>query len=291
MRMQTTLAAPCRVSGRGYWSGQANTLTFLPAPADTGIQFVRTDLPGNPTIPALAEYRQPMTLRTRLRKGVASVDMVEHALAALFGLQIDNARILCTNEEIPGLDGSSLAFTLALEEAGSIRLNVRRSTLVVEETVTIGETESICIAPLLPTQKELQVEYQLDYGTDSPIGKSTFSTAVSPKIFAEQVAPARTFISEQDAALIQQQGLATHVTPQDLLVFNERGPVNNSLRYPDECARHKALDVLGDLALVGMDLLGQVTAHKSGHQLNGELALTLRRNAGLLAEPSELNAA
>ncbi|RMF37744.1 MAG: hypothetical protein D6753_17070, partial [Planctomycetota bacterium] len=114
-RMQQTLKSACRVSGRGYWSGEVNTLTFLPLPENSGIRFVRSDLPSRPVIPAVAEARQAMPLRTRLATGGAEVDMVEHVLAALYALQIDNVEIQCTSGEMPGLDGSSMAYVLALQ--------------------------------------------------------------------------------------------------------------------------------------------------------------------------------
>ena len=120
------------------------------------------------------------------------------------------------------------------------------------------------------------LEYQLDYGPDSPIGRATCRMQLEPQAFLENLAAARTFISVETARQLQSRGLARHVTEQDLLVFDELGPVNNKLRYADECGRHKLLDLVGDLALAGVDLVGEVLACRSGHQLNGQLAEKLR---------------
>lgn len=310
-RNQTTLAAPCTVGGRGYWTGQANSLTFLPAPADCGIRFVRTDLPGHPSVSAVAENRASMPLRTRLTRGRAEVDMVEHVLAALQGLQIDNAIVHCTASEMPAMDGSSFAFALALQNAGRCQLPELRATLLLDRTIRVGddrqwiEAEPVVAPPAtapqacelacsgtipFPTQcletqcsetqclvtQCLELEYQLDFGSASPILQANHAIRLQPKEFFETICAARTFIGVDTARQLQAQGMALHVTEQDLIVFDQHGPVNNRLRYPDECTRHKLLDLIGDLALAGVDVVGRITAHRSGHQLNGEMAAALR---------------
>ncbi len=287
-RLQTTLAAPCTVSGRGYWTGQANSLTFLPAPADSGIRFVRTDLPGHPSLSAVAENRASMPLRTRLQRGRAEVDMVEHVMAALHGLQIDNVLIHCTASEMPAMDGSSFAFALALNTAGRRDLGTPRPTLWIDRPLRIGNDQQWIIAEPLQASlagsglaplaaRRLELEYRLDFGPSSPIPKADHALVLTPKVFFETLAAARTFIGQETACLLQSQGLALHVTEQDLIVFDQQGPVNNRLRYPDECTRHKLLDLVGDLALSGVDVVGRITASRGGHQLNGELAQALRQ--------------
>lgn len=275
-RFQHTISHPCHVSGRGYWSGQPITLTFLPAPAETGVRFVRTDLPDRPSVEATANNRVDMQLRTRLAKGPAVVDMVEHVMAALYGMQIDNVEIHCTGCEMPGLDGSSLAYALALDDAGRTPLRNRRSTLRVNKRVRIGEgSQWITIEPT--DSDSLELEYRLDYGPCNPIGTATYETKINEDAFFHRLAPARTFISLKEAEQLQERGLAKHVTTRDLLVFDIDGPIDNTLRFNDECARHKALDLLGDLALTGIDLVGKVVAYRSGHQMNGRLADQLRK--------------
>lgn len=274
-RFQNTIAHPCHVSGRGYWSGKPITLTFLPAPAETGVRFVRTDLPDRPSVEATADHRIDMQLRTRLAKGPAVVDMVEHVLAALYGMRIDNVEVHCTGCEMPGLDGSSLAYALALDEAGRAPLRSRRSTLRINTRIRIGEgAQWITVEPT--DSDSLELEYRLDYGPSNPIGVATYATQVSEDAFFHGLAPARTFISLKEAEQLQQRGLAKHVTTRDLLVFDVDGPIDNALRFNDECARHKVLDLLGDLALTGIDLVGKVVAYRSGHQMNGRLAEQLR---------------
>jgi UDP-3-O-[3-hydroxymyristoyl] N-acetylglucosamine deacetylase len=281
-RLQTTLAAPCTVSGRGYWLGQPNVLTFLPAPANTGIRFVRTDLEGRPGVAAVAERRCSMPLRTRLSQARAEVDMVEHVMAALYGMQIDNAIVQCTSSEMPAMDGSSMTFALALHSAGRVELSEPRATLVIDRNLRVGNDEQWIVARPVSrgSSPRLSLQYQLDYGSDSPIGRATCALTLEPQKFFDDIAPARTFISQETAVLLQTRGLATHVTERDLLVFDAHGPVGNQLRFSDECARHKMLDLIGDLALTGFDMVGEIVAYRSGHQLNGEMAEKLRELAG-----------
>lgn len=296
---QTTISAPCSLSGRGYWSGKANTLTFVPAPAGCGIQFQREDLPGEPVIAATADHRVSMPLRTRLSRQIDGMrvefDMIEHVMSALYGLGIDNVTVRCTSSEIPGFDGSSHPIALCLNSVGTVEQNIPRRQTVVRRPFQVGDDDrfvrvepintpefgnpNVCNPKASNTNADaagLQIEYQLDYGLDHVIGRSTYRFNLDAQTYFREVAPARTFISEADASALQERGIAMHVTERDLLVFGESGPINNCLRYPDECARHKALDLLGDLALAGTHLVGRVTAYRSGHQLNGEMAAHLR---------------
>ncbi len=286
-RNQNTLAAPCTVSGRGYWTGAANCLSFLPAPADSGIRFVRTDLLGHPSVLAVAENRDSMPLRTCLSRGRAEVDMVEHVLAALHGLQIDNAIVRCTACEMPAMDGSAFAFALALQAVGRVELPAARRTLILDRTVRVGDDRQWIVAEPLPSPlpssglvpypaQRLELEYRLDFGPDSPIVKANHAIRLDPKVFFETICAARTFIGMETAQMLQARGMAQHVTQQDLIVFGPHGPVNNRLRYPDECARHKLLDLIGDLAVTGVDVVGRITSQRGGHQLNGEMSAALR---------------
>lgn len=291
LRNQHTLARSCRVSGRGYWSGRVNTLTFSPADADTGIVFVRDDIFGEPSVKAVAENSVGLPLRTRLTNGRAEVDMIEHVMAALYGLQIDNVFVHCTSGEMPGLDGSSMQYVLALQAAGRLEQRVARKTLWLDEPIVVGDAENyVCLEPLdfdsaasnaaidngtCPTSA-LTAKYTLAYDVAGPIANATYECDVTPQSFADNIAAARTFVTKPEADALQARGLGAHVTERDLLVFGDSGPINNQLRFTDECARHKMLDLLGDLALVGVDLVGRLTACRSGHQLNGQMADRLR---------------
>lgn len=274
LRRQTTLRGPISVTGRGYWTGRVNTLTFLPAAADTGIRFYRRDLLDEVGTLAVSEHCQGLSMRTCLREGHRQFEMIEHVMAALAGMQVDNVHVWCTSSEMPGMDGSSFAYATAIAEVGTVELSESRKSLVIRQTIRVGDdSQWLCIQP----SDEPAVEYRLDYGLQSPIAAATFASKSDATHFYHQISAARTFVTREEASLLQSRGLASHVTERDLLVFDNHGPVDNTLRFPDECARHKALDILGDLAVVGVDLIGRIVGCRSGHQLNAQLARQLRK--------------
>ncbi len=273
-RNQRTLAKPAVVEGFGYWSGKDVRVEFRPAPENTGLVFVRADLSPHQRIPALVEYRIEAPRRTALRCGRATVEMVEHILAALAGMQIDNCEIWVDSAEMPGLDGSALAFVEALDEAGIVEQQAPRACLVLRDTCRMGDTESWMEAQP-GMQAGFTVKFRLDYGRDNAIGRQTLEMRITPDTFRRELAPARTFLLEAEAQWLRSQGLGTRATLQDLLVFGEDGPIDNTLRYPDECVRHKVLDLVGDFALAGCDIDGRVVAHRSGHRLSAELVRNL----------------
>jgi UDP-3-O-acyl N-acetylglucosamine deacetylase len=224
-------------------------------------------------IAASVEHRVEATSRTNLAVGGVRVQMVEHCLSALAGLGIDCCVVRVSAEELPGLDGSAQAFVEALDAAGVEDLAAPSVPLVVEETIRVGdETSWVEASP--PRFAGLSVEYELDYGP-GPIGRQSLSLRVTPDSYRESLAAARTFISADDAAALRAAGRGLHVTPRDLLVFGEHGPIDTPLRWPDECVRHKVLDLVGDLALAGRPIHAHVRASRSGHRLNGALAARL----------------
>ncbi|HBE69529.1 MAG TPA: UDP-3-O-[3-hydroxymyristoyl] N-acetylglucosamine deacetylase [Planctomycetaceae bacterium] len=274
LRQQRTLKSPCSVSGRGYWTGESSTLTFLPAEPTTGIVFEVDRV----SVPATTENSTGMSLRTRLGTPPMHLDMIEHVMAALYGLRIDNCRIRCSGTEMPGLDGSSLALALALNSAGFKTQPDYRETLVIDRPIRVSDGDRwIEATPVVDGSYTLK--YTLDYGPDSPIPAGSHECRLTPQTFSSELAPARTFVTDAEANALQSSGLAQHVTYQDLVVFGSNGPIDNSLRFDNECARHKTLDLVGDLALSGVDLVGRVEAHKSGHQLNAQMAKKLRELA------------
>ena len=279
-RKQRTLAGPARVAGFGYWSGRDVTVEFRPAAAGSGISFVRSDLSPAPTIPALVERRVEVPRRTALAHGAASVEMVEHILAALYGLQVDNCEIHVTGAEMPGCDGSALPFVEALSAAGFVEQPARRRRLIVTEVTRVGNDEAWVEArPGKPDQ--LTVKYRLDYGAESSIGRQTIELAIQAESFVGELAPARTFLLEEEAQWLRSRGLGSRVTNRDLLVYGPEGVIDNELRFEDECVRHKALDLVGDLALSGCELVGHVIAFRSGHRLNAELVRVLLKEGRL----------
>jgi len=214
-----------------------------------------------------------MPRRTTLAIDQVSVEMVEHIIAACAGLGVDNCEIWVDQVEMPGMDGSSLAFVEALDEAGIVIQSEPRPRWVVNEPTRVGsETEWVEARPA--DHGEFSCEYHLDYGT-GPIGCQVFSMQVSPKAFRTELAGARTFLLQQEAEWLRSQGLGARVTYQNVLVFDDHGPIENELRFVDECVRHKTLDLIGDLALAGCDLVGHIVAHRSGHRLNAALVTTL----------------
>ncbi len=273
LRQQRTLAGATSVSGFGYWSGQDVRVEFRPAPPDTGIVFVRQDLSRPVSIKATVANRVETPRRTTLRSGGASVEMVEHVLAALAGLQIDNCEVHIDAAELPGMDGSAQPFVEALLAAGICTQAATRPALVVRELARLGNEESWIEAR--PSSGGLSIKFHLDYGPQSPIGRQTLTLPVTPDSFRRELAPARTFVLRGEAEWLQAQGLGRRATCKDLLVFDEHGPVDNELRFGDECVRHKALDLIGDLGLAGCDLVGHIVAYRSGHRLNAELVRVL----------------
>jgi len=272
---QKTIAHVAHVSGRGYWTGKNVSLTFLPAQPDTGIVFRRVDLDGQPMIPALASHRTDAQLRTKLVAGNASVEMVEHVLAALYGMGIDNCVVECDGAEMPGMDGSAYAIALALYQAGRRISDRMVKHIRIDQTIRLGDQQVYVEAR--PSQRPgLTLVYHLDYGPQSPIPSSSSSCLLSPEEFLHTIAPARTFLTQSDATKLQQSGVAQHVTHRDLVIFGDTGPIDNQLRFPDECSRHKLLDLIGDLALCGHRIDGMVFAYRSGHNLNGHLAEQIR---------------
>jgi len=274
-QMQRTIAQAASVSGFGYWSGEDVQVEFRPAPVGSGIRFYRKDLPGAPEVPAQVLYRQETPRRSSLRRGSAEVQMVEHILAALYGLEIDNCQVWVTAAEMPGLDGSSRPFVEALEQAGIVLQTACRPTKVIGERIRLTAGDSWIEARPSSTGQTV-LEYHLDYGPGNPIGRQSYRVVLTPENFCRHLAPARTFLLRQEAEELLSQGLGLRTRPEDLLIFDQQGPIGNRLRFPDECARHKLLDLVGDLALAGCRLVGEVVAFRSGHRLNAELVQVLQ---------------
>lgn len=256
---------------------------FRPAEAGAGIVFVRDDLSPARRIPATIEHRIETPRRTTLSCDGAIVEMVEHVMAALWGLRIDNCEVHVDAAELPGCDGSSLAHVEALLAAGIVEQDAPRCRLVVCESARVGGDDA-WVAASPARGADLRITYRLDYGSQSPIGRQTLELTVNPESFASQLAPARTFILRQEAEWLRQRGLGGRTTYRDLLVFGDEGPIDNKLRFKDECVRHKTLDLIGDLALAGCDVAGQITAHRSGHRLNADLVRALL-SEGEVVEP------
>ena len=277
--LQKTISREVSLAGRGLFSGEAATLSFLPADPDTGITFVREQDGKIATIEAVMRNVMKRPRRTCLKNGTLFVETVEHCMAALSGMGIDNAIVKISGGrvgEVPAGDGSSAAFVALLKEAGTIDQDVPVHPMVIRkpEQVSLGDA-SLCALPG-PTDR-LEIIYDFEAGP--PLGRQMFHFTLGPardgEEFMSQVAPARTFIFEQEVAELRSRGMGQHLTAKDLLVISNDGPIDNAFRFADECARHKVLDLIGDLYLIGHPLRGRLVAHKSGHELNHMLARKL----------------
>ena len=278
-RNEHTIASSCEIRGRGYWTGQEVCVRIHPAPLSTGVRLIRTDLIGgdqaeHPSCAALVGNRQDAALRTNLTCGEAKFQMVEHFMAAVAALEIDNCLVEIDGEEFPSLDGSSLAFAEALSHAGLIIQASAKETLTINRRHRVGSPDGWVEA--MPSKKgECYFEYQLSFDDDTPIADQKFSLDLTPDRFLREVASARTFVTNQQAEKIRATGMASHVSNSDLLVIGKDGPIENQYRFRNECARHKTLDLIGDLALSGVELIGRFTSYRGGHALNGAMAQLL----------------
>ena len=277
-RPQRTLARSVEVSGVGIVTGSQVAIRFCPAPADSGIVFQRTDLGSAPPIPARAESVTGTQRRTTLGSGANQVTLVEHAVAAVAGMRIDNCLIELDGPEPPGLDGSSRGFVDAIADGGVVLSTALRARWTVDEPILLRQGGAT-IGFYPHGSDELLISYLLDYGPQSPIVPQTYTETITPDRFQRNLCHCRTFLLEEEAHELQKQGIGKHLTASELLVFGPRGPIGNELRHSNEPARHKILDLVGDLALSGMDLVGHIVAYRSGHPLNVEMAKVVSRVA------------
>jgi UDP-3-O-[3-hydroxymyristoyl] N-acetylglucosamine deacetylase len=279
---QTTLRNPASASGIGVHSGLPATLTMLPAQADTGIVFVRCGQLGEPDREIRADFRAVTATEFATVLGDADGPLcstAEHVLAALSGLGIDNAVIEIDGAEVPIMDGSAAAFVAAIDEAGVVTLPVPRRYIRILRPVRVG-AEGGAFGELRPYSHGFRIELDIDF--DHPlIGRQGLALDIEPATFRQELARARTFGFMRDVAGLWSAGYALGASFENTLVINENRLLNpEGLRYPDEFARHKALDAIGDLALAGAPLLGVYRSVRGGHKLNHAVL------SALMADPS-----
>jgi UDP-3-O-acyl N-acetylglucosamine deacetylase len=268
-RNQNTIAQSARLSGFGFWTGKDVSLQFRPSPPNSGIVFVRSDLFGQPRIPALVENREEKPRQTSLVCRGARVDMVEHVLAALAGLQIDNCEIWTDQPEMPGFDGSSQVFVTALLGAGIVAQPVKRLIRIVTRAFYIGNDHTHIVAT---TNRRGTCEFRFSLIPEEkyPLSAQQCRFELSPENFRKELAATRTFISKHEADALLAQGLCQRVTPKNVLVLSEGGPMENKFLYENECTRHKTLDMVGDFSLLGCDIVGTFESVRGSHALNAE---------------------
>ncbi len=279
MDAQRTLRRQIACAGIGLHSGNKVTLTLKPALADTGVVFRRTDL--GVEIPASVDQVAAFHYATVLGRNGATVETVEHLLAALVSVGVDNVVVELNHNEVPIMDGSAAPFLYLVQEAGIKRLSVPRRYLKILRPVQIANGDKrIAVYP----SDHFKVSYTISF--DHPMLRHQSRTErITEQSFAESIAPARTFGFLKEVESLRQNGLALGGSLENAIVIGDAG-VLNALRFEDEFVRHKILDAVGDLALVGHPILGHVVAHRAGHALHTALAARLleERDAWTLVE-------
>jgi UDP-3-O-[3-hydroxymyristoyl] N-acetylglucosamine deacetylase len=274
---QRTLKRSVSFVGIGVHSGNLISVEIHPAPANTGIVFQRTDLPHKPYIAANPSAVFDTSLATRVGNSQVYVSTIEHLMASFFGFGIDNALISINNSEMPILDGSSAPFLVLLNEAGIEELKEPRKVLIVEKTIEVlDEKNPTRFIRIEPSKKPL-ISYVIDFENVAAIGRQSVSMDYTAKAFCEYFSFARTFGLKEEVDFLYSRGLAKGGSMENAIVVSRTEGVLNAqgLRNEQEFVKHKILDCIGDLHLLGMPLLGHVIAHKAGHDLHNKLARAL----------------
>lgn len=272
MASQRTIRRMIHCAGIGLHSGRKVTLALKPAPADFGIRFLRVDL-GGIEIPAkVSHLGSRQTLQTGLVADQASVDTVEHLLAALSSLGVDNVLVELNHSEVPIMDGSSAPWVYLIQDSGIRELNVPRRTIEILKPIQVQQGDKRIA--LYPSDR-FKVSYTISF--DHPMLRHQQKTLeMDEQTFIDEIAPARTFGFLKEVEMLRQRGLALGGSLENAIVLGETG-VLNPLRFEDEFVRHKILDVIGDMALVGHPILGHLVVHRGGHAIHTALAAEVLR--------------
>ncbi len=271
MEKQRTIIKEVSLEGIGLHTAGKSRIVIKPALVDSGIRFTRVDLPDKPTVEASIDNLLPESFsqrRTSIGREDVKINTIEHLMAALSGMGIDNLSIEIDNEEVPGLDGSSLNFLEILEKAGIKEQEKERQYYKIKESICVEESgASIVILP----SSGYRISYLLDY--DQPLlGAQFMEIDFNSDTFKKELARARTFCLEEEAVELQRHGLGQGANYENTLVVGKQGVIKNKLRYENEFIRHKMLDLVGDIFLLGYPIKGHIIAVKSGHALNLKLA-------------------
>ncbi|MBN3038298.1 MAG: bifunctional UDP-3-O-[3-hydroxymyristoyl] N-acetylglucosamine deacetylase/3-hydroxyacyl-ACP dehydratase [Candidatus Omnitrophica bacterium] len=266
MEKQKTIKKKVSVNGIGIHTGKKTELTFRPAEKNTGIRFIRVDLPDKPVIPASIFNVSETNLklrRTSLGSGKAEIHTVEHLLSALFGLGIDNVIIEVNGEEIPALKGSAYDFYKILRDNGIVELDTSKKPLSVKEPMWMRDNDAfLAIFP----DNEFRISYTLSYPSSSL--NQYLNLVVNEETFSKELAPCKTFCLENEVEQLRAQGLGKGASVENTIVVGKGGVVEGKPTFSDEFARHKVLDLIGDFCLLASSVKGHVVAVKSGHPLN-----------------------
>ena len=268
---QKTIRCEVSCAGIGLHCGKRVEMRLLPAAPNTGVRFRRVDL-DSLEIPVTIDNLHRTSFATQLSLSDTSINTVEHLLSAASGLGVDNLVVEVAGEEVPIMDGSAAPFVYLLHEAGLRRQQAARKFIKIVEPLRVDEDDKfIAIYPA----ERLKVSYTIDF--DHPlIGVQRETFVITPRAFTEQIAPARTFGFLKDVETMRSLGLALGGSIENAVVVGENSILNPQLRFPDEFVRHKILDVIGDLTLLGRPLLGHVVAYRAGHGLHAALVDKIR---------------
>jgi UDP-3-O-[3-hydroxymyristoyl] N-acetylglucosamine deacetylase len=287
MIWQKTIARPITVTDIGLHSGQPVTMSLYPASANQGLRFIRTDLPGRPQVRAHYSRVVDTTRATTLGEGSATLATVEHLLSAFYGLGIDNAVIEVDGPEVPIMDGSAKLFVDLLMSAGSTSLPWPRAYLLVHKQVELSNGDGwMRVVPGQP-----RIMYAIDF-SHPLIRKQRYTMTLDAENFRREIAPARTFGFLKEVQFLQSRGLARGGSLDNALVLDDTDVLNpGGLRFPEEFVRHKILDVLGDLALLGMPIIGRLEISRGSHDLHQQFVQHLidQENAWRLWVPPTHN--
>ena len=269
MSFRRTLRSPVTLAGTGLHSGRPVRLSLHPAAAGYGIRFLRSDL--GVEVPARLEFLDGVEYATTLRREGASIGTVEHLLSALYAVGVDDVRVVVDGPEVPILDGSSAPFVLLIHEAGLRTLAEPRTAITVLRPIEVHVGDKW--ARLLPAAG-FSISYAIAF--DHPLLRhQSIDVDVSVESFVEQIAPARTFGFLREVEALQRQGLARGGSLDNAVVIGDTAVLNGTLRFEDEFVRHKVLDAIGDLSLLGHPLVARLEAHKAGHAVHVALARAL----------------
>jgi UDP-3-O-[3-hydroxymyristoyl] N-acetylglucosamine deacetylase len=272
-QMQKTLKSKVFTSGIGLFTGEKVSIRIHPAPADSGIVFQRIDLPNQPLIPARVENVIDTHFCTRLMAGNASVMTVEHLLSALSASGIDNALIEVEGPEIPVGDGSAQMFIDLIDSVGVVELDVPKRYFTIHQPLCWSDKEIHLIA--LPSS-EMRISYTLHFPRSRAFRTQYFSFLVCPELYREEIAPCRTFSFYEEISFMIEKGLIKGGGLENALVIKDDQVFNpGGARFEDEMVRHKILDLIGDLSLIGVNLKAHIIAIRSGHRSNVAFAKTI----------------
>lgn len=268
MHLQRTINKEIYCNSTGLHSGRKVSMTIRPAQVDEGIVFIRKDIPSGYRIQADYNNVADTTLATTLGTNGASVSTVEHLLSAFSGMGVDNAIVEVNAPEVPIMDGSALPFVRMLKGVGTRTQGKYKKVLVVRQEVSVSD--GVGTAMFLPAP-EFKITYKIDF-KHPIIGQQSHSMTFTDECYEREICPARTFGFLRDVEYLQARGLALGGSLGNAVVLDDERILNKEgLRFPDEFVKHKILDAIGDLALLGMPIIGHFVAYKSGHKLNNLL--------------------